>query len=446
MIAEDKQDDLSMEDILSSIKDILDNEVQGKVEEEVIVSAPQSPIAPVQPDITTSEDELEEDEVFDLSSDMIIDDKELEALNLEADNFNFDDLAGAAEHINLDDIIIEEAEDEVVDFSPASPTIEAEPEFVIPEIDDLPSLDDLNNMDFDWEDEPVVAWDEKPEDSVAVTDKETIIEAEPFIESELAYEIEEPTVIIPEIEPEPVDIVSETGIAVATDELVEDRSDSPFLNNEDDVESEPIFSIEDDAAVAASEALDENTLAVEDLMMAESFEETPEPEPIIEVEPEPEVLASGEIDEILSSASELIEADAEEEAQAQAQAQESNAVDASADIINNFARMFAAQSDKSETTPEVTQPKVTEVAPAVMVAPSGMGDGSKTIEQVVSDVIKQIIGSAVSAKFNSDSNIDTYAREEIRTQTQAWLDKNLTSVVEKAVQKEIERVMAKVGK
>lgn len=435
MIAEDKQDDLSMEDILSSIKDILDNEVQGKVVEEVIVSAPQSVIAPVQPDITTSEDELEEDEVFDLSSDMIIDDKELDALNLEADNINFDDLTGAAEHINLDDIIIEEAEDEVVDFSSASPTIEAEPEFVIPEIDDLPSLDDLTNMDFDWEDEPVVAWDDKPE--VSVTDKETIIEAEPFIESDLAYEIEEPTVIVPEVEQEAVDIVSETGIAVATDELFEDRSDSPFLNHDDDIESEPIFSIEDDASVAASEALDENTLAVEDLMMAESYDENPEPEPIIEAEPEPEVLASGEIDEILSSASELIEADAEEEAQ------ESNAVDASADIINNFARMFAA---KTEIIPEVIKTEVTEVIPAIMVAPSGMGDGSKTIEQVVSDVIKQIIGSAVSAKFNSDSNIDTYAREEIRTQTQVWLDKNLTSVVEKAVQKEIERVMAKVGK
>lgn len=44
-----------------------------------------------------------------------------------------------------------------------------------------------------------------------------------------------------------------------------------------------------------------------------------------------------------------------------------------------------------------------------------------------------------------DVNFESYAREAVAAQTQAWLDANLPAIVEAVVSKEIERVMAKVG-
>ena len=44
-----------------------------------------------------------------------------------------------------------------------------------------------------------------------------------------------------------------------------------------------------------------------------------------------------------------------------------------------------------------------------------------------------------------DSHFEQIASEIIAKQTREWLDDNLTSIVEKTVAKEIERVIAKVG-
>ena len=77
---------------------------------------------------------------------------------------------------------------------------------------------------------------------------------------------------------------------------------------------------------------------------------------------------------------------------------------------------------------------------------SELGNGNKTIEQVVEQVIQGIISASVNAEMTKNVDIVAYAQKEIREQTQAWLEANLPAVVEAAVQKEIERVMAKVGK
>ena len=74
-----------------------------------------------------------------------------------------------------------------------------------------------------------------------------------------------------------------------------------------------------------------------------------------------------------------------------------------------------------------------------------LGTPSKTIEDVVANVISQIIGEEVAANWKNGLDYDELAKKEIAAQTQAWLDKNLSVVVEKVVKQEIERVMAKVG-
>ncbi len=115
---------------------------------------------------------------------------------------------------------------------------------------------------------------------------------------------------------------------------------------------------------------------------------------------------------------------------------ESDAVDVSASIISNFTKMF---SQKEPETPK--EPIVSLPAEPIKV----IGEGAKTIEDVVADVIRQIIGSEVEKNWRSQANYDDYAREVIAAQTKSWLDANLPAVVEAIVKQEIERVMAKVG-
>ena len=112
-----------------------------------------------------------------------------------------------------------------------------------------------------------------------------------------------------------------------------------------------------------------------------------------------------------------------------------NAVDVSANIISNFAKMFSQEEKIFE------EPKIEKQAEAI----TAIGDGSKTIEDVVGSVIRQIIGEEVAANWKDGLDYNNLAHQEIQRQTKEWLDNNLPIVVEKIVQQEIERVMAKVG-
>ena len=168
------------------------------------------------------------------------------------------------------------------------------------------------------------------------------------------------------------------------------------------------------------------------------------------------------IDEILNSASKVIYADTEPKAPTAAaktveekapeenglpkieetvqNSAEDDAADVSANIISNFAKMFAEKKEDIAAA-ETAAPAVADFS-----AVKFLGEGSKTIEQVVENVIREIISSTVSDELAANVDIIAFAKEEIEAQTKEWLDANLPSVVENAVQKEIERVMAKVGK
>ena len=361
-MAEDNQE-LSMEDILSSIKNILsEDENAGKQQEdkkEPEISAPgtesdeaQQPAemptaAPSEPETATP---AEEDDVFDLSPSMRI-----------------EDFANSEEEINLDAEL---------------DGISGEPE---------------NSQ-------------ETPEASAAASEEETEeLENELTLENTAPAETEEAsaddTQGLPEIEPQdeesdPFDVekTEDAGYReTAYQEEVSEGTDNTrepeiILPTLEEVEAEPYF----EADAPQAPVYQQN----------EEPEKQPEPEPQ-DVRPASETETRPEKD----------------------------AVDVSASIISNFAKMF--------TREKAAEPDIQTEIPAEPV--NELGNANRTIEDVVASVIRRIIGDEVSRNWRKGADYDKLAREEIAAQTRQWLDKNLPALVERIVKQEIERVMAKVG-
>lgn len=378
-MAEEKQEDLSMEDILSSIKDILDKDAEGRTVEAVpaAVSVPPQTPAPVSepaaaaPQVKAEEPEPEED-VYDLSEAMIIDDGDplLSSLNdSSSENEDID--------LKLDD----------VDAN----------------LDDL-SLDDL------------------PEVPVAADENKNNV----------------PPVSSDSVPPAPTPEAPAPVIAPPAAEETAARVEAPAAEADSlsGLSDSPVFEIEELDSLPAEAPVDEP---------ANDRDEV-----------------SANIDEILNSASKVIYADTEPKAPTAAvktveektpeenglpkieetvqNSAEDDAADVSANIISNFAKMFAEKKEDIAAA-ETAAPAVADFS-----AVKFLGEGSKTIEQVVENVIREIISSTVNDELAANVDIIAFAKEEIEAQTKEWLDANLPSVVENAVQKEIERVMAKVGK
>lgn len=330
-MAEEQQDDLSMEDILSSIKDILDKDSAEK-NASAPDARPESDIAQSEIPVAVTEPEADDD-VYDLSAAMIINDPLAET---------------AADDIDLK----------------------------------------LDDVDLDIKD----------------------------VTADLVAE----DVTIPEIIAEPV---------VEPD--VSAQNNLPDLSFDD--EAEPIFSPEEDAS-------DELLLPQDSIDVGALLEISAKKEDVETSAASHEEEVVENIDAILSSASKVVYADEpKEKAIEKAPEPEADAVDVSAGIISNFAKMFA---EKASVEPVVEAKENKDETMPIKL----LGNGSRTIEQVVEDVIKNIIGESVSAELNGSVNIEDYAKEEIKSQTKTWLEAKLPSVVEAAVQKEIERVMAKVGR
>lgn len=103
-------------------------------------------------------------------------------------------------------------------------------------------------------------------------------------------------------------------------------------------------------------------------------------------------------------------------------------IDASANIINNFAKVFA---EKQQEQAKQEAAKIQETVEAEI---------KKTnITGMVQEAIVAQVKSSLETHFES------IASELIANQTREWLDKNLAQIVENTVAKEIERVIAKVG-
>lgn len=398
MMADDTQDDLSMEDILSSIKDILDKDTQPQnvadldaLEPEVVVSASEN----------TPEDEPEED-VYDLSKTMIIDDQFIQDTNSDSEkdedlDLDFDDI-----DTNLDDI-------DVGDF---------DSEDISEVVAEEPALDSQADPIEDFEFE-IAASNEQEDD---FSDKDPLFEvsdtdADPIFSEDISNDTTLDELFADSASTEEKSIFAETvelSIPTNDDAIIVENIDD-ILNSASKViyadtskeEKKPI----EEAIIAQSPVINE-----EKPLVAESLVVTEEPV-IIQ---SPVLVEESKISENTSFAQE-------------------DATDVSANIISNFAKMFA---DKKEVAPEEV-PMPLPIANYAEI--NELGNGSQTISEVVEGVIKNIISASVSAELNSKVDIAAYAKAEIKAQTQAWLEANLTTIVEAAVQKEIERVMAKVG-
>lgn len=339
-MAEDNNQDMAMEDILSSIKNILEEDEAGRIAEKPLSEEP----------LIDEAEEVNVDDILELSPDMMIND----AIGTEVTE-------PVAENINL------EAELNEVNV----PELPSETDF---QINDSESQGVQANVSLGWED-----FESDPLDA-----ETKVSSAEDLIEND--------------------------------DTVLSAEKSSPALA----AEEEPITSsIKEDTTTVESNTID----------LASEIENQPEPNIERSSEQVFEAEKSEEQKPVAVSEAELSVTQVSEE-------QASDAVDVSASIISNFTKMFSRAEPKAEPIP-------VEEVPAESV--KVIGDGSKTIEDIVSDVIRRIIGAEVEKNWRIQADYDTYAREVIATQTKAWLDANLPAVVETIVKQEIERVMAKVG-
>ena len=113
---------------------------------------------------------------------------------------------------------------------------------------------------------------------------------------------------------------------------------------------------------------------------------------------------------------------------------ENDAVDVSASIINNFAKIFA--DNKSESVSSETA----KVSSSVKLG------ADATLSDMVKSTIRDMLSEQVINKLAQDADIKHLMSEEVSAQIKLWLDKNLPSMVEGIVKKEIERVMIKAGR
>ena len=382
-MAEDTEDkeELSMEDILSSIKDILmeDNAEQHKAAQKE-EPAPQAAAPQPAPEVSRPAPAETVDDVLTLSPSMIVE--------------------------------------------PNISTVEAQPE--------TKAEEGADPLDLDFERE----FDSLP--------------AEPVLDDiEAGHSAA--------VDEEPVSL---SEIAAAEDtEIVED-SELPDLNFDEpavDIDAEPIFSAEDDAShqenftpaaddVSLDSLVDDDTLNAilnanaDKPAAAAQEEELVEPtdnvydNAVAEAVKEPEV-----IDAAFEEVAPAAEVPAPEPEPASEKSQPEDPIDVSAGIISNFAKMFAEQQKQKENPAE--RENLKERLTAQTMSEIELGDGSLTIEAIVRDVVTGIVEKNLAQDFD----FSAAASAEITRQTREWLSAHLPEIVEAAVRKEIERVMAKVS-
>lgn len=387
-MADNTNDDLSMEDILSSIKNILaEDEAGTKPAAAEKNAAPDHQSVPEKIN-TVEEAEVEiEDDILDLSPSMKIDNGNDE-INLDAELNN---ISGKAEDITLADTA--EAEELSV-ANDRSIDLDAELN------DSSPLFTTENNQTEEFsenEESDPVYMDENPHRFLGdVLQNESQQERPDFTQ-----DIEDAV-----LEPQIHDVEMEEAF---DNQEISNPADSIHFENEEDAADDTSY-IPSSENVSQANDEQEHDNHVYDNQEVLQGSENDFQNPIMESQPIPAYSTEPQTD----------------------------AVDVSASIISNFAKMFS----KGNTESVENQPANIE-APVEII--KELGDGSKTIEDVVAGVIRNIIGDEVAKNWNQGIDYGQLAKEEINRQTKLWLDKNLPVIVEKTVKQEIERVMAKVG-
>lgn len=441
MTPEEQQSDMSMEDILSSIKDILENN-----SEEDEDTATEQALAPKEEkqieDMPQTEENLQvsdqeaEDDVFDLSKAMIVDENEPESqMELDETGPDFEITPHEDPLFSPDDIKLPDFENEDANMDTGLINLESDVASKI--LDDSTTekskSEASSDVDFDFNIDDILqsASDAITEQGINQTEEKQ--EPQPEMPGETESKISEFSEI---------DVTSEPILDEESEHLSQPRIDTApsfTLHQEEKTEIVP----QEENNILEIDSVSEQEVST----ITETEEKTEKILPMAEipaaVDEDSQEIADADFSEIeetmVSEPLPVEETKIDEEQETQPENKKEDAADVSADIINNFAKMFAEQTQEHQEKPKEEKSEV----PANV---SGMGDGNKTIEQVVENVIQGIIASSVSAEMAKNVDIVAFAKKEIHAQTRAWLEANLPAIVNAAVKEEMERVMAKVGK
>lgn len=358
------QEELSMEDILSSIKGILSDDETSH----------QKP----------KKEEDADDEIYDLSASMIVDVNAEKGQNVPQPEIKTENVE-TEERFDISPVLSDDGDDMDLKL----------PEIGIPEFSDAEQkeLDHIEIAAPGSDEEELEMSGQKFDFSASLNnlEGEGEINLETLPELEEVEDAEIPSLAehyaeTPSFEADtPVERTAETAV-----------SDMNIQSSPDiiDIESDPIYLEEEDKYIPT---LDNPVPAAED-------------DEVIDVDSEPVY----------------------EEIEPEEKDEKSAVPDVSADIIDNFARMFSENK---------TPAPVAEAEPQTRV-----GMASLTIEDMIKSVIADSLKPVVEqAVLRVDSDILAYAKQEVSAAAKKWVDENLAKVVEDVVREEVKRVMAKVG-
>lgn len=239
------------------------------------------------------------------------------------------------------------------------------------------------------------------------------------------------------LEPETIDLGKEL-------EDVEVDMGTPQLDSEidpalPDLDPMPDFAMVDESLVV-SEPEDSDPIYIPEEDSTPLYDELSEPMAETEVIHETEVEAIEEP----TPAAPVFQPSENSWIDQEAETSSQDAADVSADIINNFAKIFAQSKDVAAAeSPAAAQPAQ---APAAVTHDLPLGNAGQTLSETVKEVIRDIISGWVMENLNTQMDLNSIAQELVAEQVKSWLSVNLPGMVESVVKKEIERVMAKAGK
>ena len=381
-----------MEGILSSIKDILE---EDEKQQQINISADTSGAENILDEVLNS---TEVDDILELSPEMRVDN------NIE-ENIVADDVL-----INVDDLLADKNNQPIEAITDETSLTDAVSDSSVAEIDAL--IQNESPID------DIIASNEPFFEPAVV--EETVPADEPFFETSDNASIDTLLEDAPAVEqiPEVFDVRNE----------IEEVSIDNLLGTEEPVAVEevaPVF--EEPVAVEEVAPVYEEPVAVEEV--APVYEEPVAVEEVVPVYEEP--VAVEEVAPVYEEPT-MIEEVAVYEPVIEIEPVEEDVVaeenqDASSNIMSNFAKMFSHE----ERTDDVS---VTEA-----------GNTSKTLEDLVVDAIQKAIGKEILAKWNNGTDFNGFVEAEIRHQVETWITNNMNDVIENIVKKEVERVIAKVS-
>ena len=447
-MADTNEEELSMEEILSSIKGIL-SEGEEKAE------APKEEVA------NREETDSQDEDVYDLSASMIVDVNQKTGETTSSIDDKIEDFSQnqTEELPTLKETETLEPETEKEDISVAEESVktsempmieeilkEVNQEGITKEVKDISEVEEIEKTNvslLNSEGNEVSATETKDEDfgTIDVDSEPIYMDDEDYVPSENkkigSLEVEEINI---DVDSEPIYEEGENRNPIDID-AEDGKEETAELQNEEDVsvqkeENEP-RDIEIEAPIDIdAEDREEEAVELQNEEDVSVQKEENEPRDIdienpidVEVEYKENQNTKHQEEELHAT---VIE-EKQERVNVYSKKEEKNEIqDVSSEIIDNFAQMFNGTNSQSNIPAATKQ--------------TSLGNGNLTIETLVKEVIAESIKPVVEdAVSKLDDNILQAVKEEISVVAKEWVNQNLQNTIEEVVKEEVRRVIAKVG-